>query len=198
MPEQGLPLTGAGHPAFSASPKPGARAGGARLRLAGIVEDSIVDGPGLRLTLFTQGCPHDCPGCHNPETHPVNAGSFFSLEELVARYAENPLLAGVTFSGGEPFLQAGPLAELADRIHALGGTVITYTGFIFEELAHRARRDAAIAALLDATDLLIDGPYMEALRSLDIAGRGSSNQRLLDRELRARLLALASPESVSH
>ncbi|MDE5879200.1 MAG: radical SAM protein [Desulfovibrio sp.] len=163
---------------------------GARLRLAGIVEDSIVDGPGLRLTLFTQGCPHECPGCHNPETHPLNAGSFHSLDELLARYRENPLLAGVTFSGGEPFLQAGPLAELAGRIHALGGTVITYTGYLFEDLAARARRDAPIAALLAATDLLIDGPYIEALRSLDIAWRGSSNQRLLDRELRARLLAL--------
>lgn len=164
-----------------------------RLRLAGVVEDSIVDGPGLRLTIFTQGCPHGCPGCHNPETHPFNGGSFVPLEELVARYRENPLLSGVTFSGGEPFLQAAPLARLAARIHALGGTVITYTGYIFEDLAARARGDAATAALLDATDLLVDGPYVEALRSLDIAWRGSSNQRLLDRELRARLLSLASP-----
>lgn len=179
---QGAPCARVAAPPVGAVPAP-------RLRLAGIVEDSIVDGPGLRLTLFTQGCPHDCPGCHNPETHPVNGGSFHSLDELVARYRENPLLAGVTFSGGEPFLQAGALARLAARIHALGGTVITYTGFIFEELALRARKDAAIADLLEATDLLIDGPYMEALRSLDIAWRGSSNQRLLDRALRARLLA---------
>lgn len=190
MPEQASPLTGARQRDVPASPLPGARGEAPRLRLAGIVEDSIVDGPGLRLTIFTQGCPHDCPGCHNPETHPVNGGSFHSLDELVARYRENPLLSGVTFSGGEPFLQAAPLAELAARIHALGGTVITYTGYIFEELAVRARKDGAIAALLDATDLLIDGPFIEALRSLDIAWRGSSNQRLLDRELRARLLSL--------
>ena len=192
MPEAAPLLTGARRRAFPAPPAAGARAQAPRLRLAGIVEDSIVDGPGLRLTLFTQGCPHDCPGCHNPETHPMNGGAFHSLEELEARYRENPLLAGVTFSGGEPFLQARPLALLAGRIHALGGTVITYTGQIFEELAARARTDAAVAALLEATDLLIDGPYVEALRSLDIAWRGSSNQRLLDRELRARLLALAS------
>ena len=191
MPEQAPPLSGARQRNFSASPATGARAPSPRLRLAGIVEDSIVDGPGLRLTIFTQGCPHDCPGCHNPETHPINGGSFHSLDELVARYRENPLLAGVTFSGGEPFLQARPLAELAARIHALGGTVITYTGYIFEDLVARARKDATVAALLEATDLLIDGPYMEALRSLDIAWRGSSNQRLLDRELRARLLSLA-------
>lgn len=173
----GMPAPGAGRPET------------APLRLAGIVEDSIVDGPGLRLTLFTQGCPHDCPGCHNPETHPMRGGSPHTLEALAARYAENPLLAGVTFSGGEPFLQAAPLAALAVRIHALGGSVITYTGYIFEDLAVRAQGDAGIAALLDATDLLIDGPYIAALRSLDIAWRGSSNQRLLDRGTRARLLA---------
>ncbi|MBD5647233.1 MAG: 4Fe-4S cluster-binding domain-containing protein [Desulfovibrio sp.] len=194
MPEQASPLAGARQRDFPASPLPGAQAKAPPLRLAGIVEDSIVDGPGLRLTIFTQGCPHDCPGCHNPETHPVNGGSLHSLDELEARYRENPLLAGVTFSGGEPFLQARPLAELAARIHALGGTVITYTGFVFEDLAARARKDAAVAALLDATDLLIDGPYIKALRSLDIAWRGSSNQRLLDRERRARLLCLISPE----
>lgn len=191
MPEQASPLTGARQRDVPASPLPGTRAEAPRLRLAGIVEDSIVDGPGLRLTIFTQGCPHDCPGCHNPETHPLNGGSFHTLDELVARYRENPLLAGVTFSGGEPFLQAGALAELAARIHALGGTVITYTGFVFEDLAARALKDAAVDALLDATDLLIDGPYIQALRSLDIAWRGSSNQRLLDRELRTRLLSLA-------
>ncbi|MBD5626393.1 MAG: 4Fe-4S cluster-binding domain-containing protein [Desulfovibrio sp.] len=190
MPEAARPAPGLRRAGF---PAPVGRGDVAapRLRLAGIVEDSIVDGPGLRLTIFTQGCPHGCPGCHNPETHPVNGGNYHSLDELVARYRENPLLSGVTFSGGEPFLQAQPLALLAARIHALGGTVITYTGYIFEELASLARKDAAVAALLDATDLLIDGPYIEALRSLDIAWRGSSNQRLLDRELRARLLSLA-------
>ena len=182
-------------PRAPAVPFPAPEALGAEtvpLRLAGVVEDSIVDGPGLRLTLFTQGCPHGCPGCHNPETHPLRGGSLHSQASLLARYAENPLLAGVTFSGGEPFLQAAPLAALAARIHALGGSVITYTGYLFEDLAGRARKDAGIAALLDATDLLIDGPYIAALRSLDIAWRGSSNQRLLDRETRARLLSLGS------
>ncbi len=185
-----MPEAGARRPRLAsripASP-PTAAGAAATLRLAGIVEDSIVDGPGLRLTLFTQGCPHHYPGCHNPETHALAGGSLHSLETLVARYAENPLLSGVTFSGGEPFLQAAPLAQLAARIHALGGTVITYTGYIFEDLAARAKEDAAVAALLDATDLLIDGPYVQALRSLDLPFRGSSNQRLLDRDARAAL-----------
>ena len=158
------------------------------LRLAGMVDDSIVDGPGLRLTLFTQGCPHHCKGCHNPETHPLDGGSPYSLESILARYEDNPLLSGVTFSGGEPFLQARALALLAGQIHALGGSVITYTGYVFEELAIRAEEDSAIKALLAETDLLIDGPYVEAKRSLNLPWRGSTNQRLLDREARAALL----------
>lgn len=158
------------------------------LRLVGMVDDSIVDGPGLRLTLFTQGCPHHCKGCHNPETHPLDGGSPYSLESILARYEDNPLLSGVTFSGGEPFLQARALALLAGQIHALGGSVITYTGYVFEELAIRAEEDSAIKALLAETDLLIDGPYVEAKRSLNLPWRGSTNQRLLDREARAALL----------
>lgn len=185
-----MPEAGVRRPRLSSripAPPSAAAEAAATLRLAGIVEDSIVDGPGLRLTLFTQGCPHRCPGCHNPETHPLEGGSLYPLEAIVARYAENPLLAGVTFSGGEPFLQAGPLARLAARIHARGGTVITYTGYIYEDLAARAVTDADVARLLDATDLLIDGPYVQALRSLDLPFRGSSNQRLLDRDARAAL-----------
>lgn len=167
--------------------------GAGLLRLAGIAEDSIVDGPGLRLTLFTQGCPHHCPGCHNPETHALEGGSLYAPDAILARYAENPLLAGVTFSGGEPFLQAGPLARLAATIHARGGTVVTYTGYVYEALAARAVRDADVARLLDATDLLIDGPYVQALRSLELPFRGSSNQRLLDRDARAALGGAVSP-----
>lgn len=167
--------------------------GAGLLRLAGIAEDSIVDGPGLRLTLFTQGCPHHCPGCHNPETHAPEGGSLYAPDAILARYAENPLLAGVTFSGGEPFLQAGPLARLAAAIHARGGTVVTYTGYVYEALAARAIRDADVARLLDATDLLIDGPYVQALRSLELPFRGSSNQRLLDRDARAALGGGVSP-----
>lgn len=166
--------------------------GAGLLRLAGIAEDSIVDGPGLRLTLFTQGCPHRCPGCHNPETHALEGGSLYAPDAILARYAENPLLTGVTFSGGEPFLQAGALARLAAAIHARGGTVVTYTGYVYEALAARAASDADVARLLEATDLLIDGPYVQALRSLDLPFRGSSNQRLLDRDARAALAGAAA------
>lgn len=159
------------------------------LRLSGIVEESIVDGPGLRFVLFTQGCPHGCKGCHNPETHSLEGGFIRDVDELLAGYDENPLLAGVTFSGGEPFLQAAALCAVAERVRARGGDVVTYTGYTYESLLARAERGDApeIARLLELTDLLIDGPYLEALRDLDLPFRGSSNQRLLDREQRRQL-----------
>ena len=153
------------------------------LRLAGVEEESIVDGPGLRFVVFTQGCPHRCPGCHNPETHSMTGGSLHEVGALLARYAENPLLSGVTFSGGEPFLQARALHALAEGVRALGGTVVCYTGFSYEDLLVRTD-DPAIPRLLDLTDLLIDGPYVAALRDLDLPWRGSANQRLLDRAAR--------------
>lgn len=158
------------------------------LRIAGLVDDSVVDGPGLRLTIFVQGCFHHCPGCHNPETHDPAGGRLCGLDEILERYTDNPLLAGVTFSGGEPFLQAYPLADLAESIHALGGTVMTYTGFVFEDLVSAGNPPPGSYELLEATDLLVDGPYREDLRSLELKFCGSSNQRLLNREERTRLL----------
>ena len=152
------------------------------LRVNGIVEESVVDGPGLRFTVFTQGCPHHCPGCHNPQTHDPHGGYVLETESLLARIDENPLLAGVTFSGGEPFLQAAPLAEFGNGIHALGKTVAIYTGYTLEQLHGMAETDEGVAALLEAADLLIDGPYEEQLRDPDLLHRGSANQRLLPRE----------------
>ncbi len=170
-----------------------------RLRLSGIVEESIVDGPGLRFVLFTQGCPHGCQGCHNPETHCREGGFVCDVEELLAQYGENPLLAGVTFSGGEPFLQAGALCAVAERVRARGGDVVTYTGYTYEALLARTERGGApdIARLLELTDLLIDGPYVEALRDLELPFRGSSNQRLLDRKRRRALAAGKGRASVA-
>lgn len=156
------------------------------LRIASILDDSIVDGPGLRLVVFTQGCPHKCPGCHNPETHDLSAGHIVENSEIIGRYKENPLLSGITFSGGEPFLQAESLTAIARAIHALGGDVVTYTGYVYEDLV--LKHDKAISCLLDETDILVDGPYMERLRSLELLFRGSSNQRLLDRSERQNLL----------
>jgi len=159
------------------------------LRLAGIVDESIVDGPGLRFVLFTQGCPHGCSGCHNPDTHSLEGGFLHRTEDILSRYAENPLLAGITFSGGEPLLQAAALCQVAEGVREMGGDVITYTGYTFERLLELTRhgQNPHMTRLLELTDLLIDGPYVEALRDLELDFRGSSNQRLLDRAARRAL-----------
>lgn len=150
------------------------------IRIAAVIEESIVDGPGLRFTVFTQGCPHHCRGCHNPQTHSPNGGHFIHIDEIVLKYKENPLLSGITFSGGEPFMQPLALANLAQKIKALGGNVITYTGFCLEILLSKCPNGPE-SLLLAQTDILIDGPYIEELRTLELPFRGSSNQRILYR-----------------
>lgn len=153
-----------------------------KLRVNGIVEESIVDGPGLRFVIFTQGCPHGCPGCHNPETHSASGGYDVSTEALFARFRENPLLSGITFSGGEPFEQATALTPLARDVHASGKTVVAYTGYTLEQLLDMAKKDSALSDLLAEVDTLIDGPYVQSLRDLELLYRGSTNQRIVNRE----------------
>ena len=148
------------------------------LNIAGIVEESIVDGPGIRYVVFTQGCPHHCPGCHNPETHSFSGGHFMSVEDIFTQFQQDALLKGITFSGGEPFCQPEPLVELAKLVHGMGKDVAVFTGYTNEELIKM--EDPAIRVLLDETDLLIDGPYLEDLRNLELRFRGSENQRLID------------------
>jgi len=150
---------------------------GMKLRLAGVQDDSIVDGPGIRLTVFAQGCPHRCPGCHNPQTHDPEGGYWEEEAALLQRLGENPLLRGITLSGGEPFLQAEAFANLAKKVHAMGKDVVCYTGYTFEQLFDM--QDRHVHALLDHIDILVDGPYIEAQRDLELLFRGSANQRLI-------------------
>lgn len=147
------------------------------LKVCGIEPESIVDGEGIRYVIFVQGCPHHCPGCHNPESHPFDGGSARDIDELFRQICENPLLKGVTFSGGEPFCQPEPLAELAQRVHGRGLDVTTYSGYRYEELL--AMPDAGVAALLAQTDVLIDGPFVMAEKDLTLPFRGSRNQRII-------------------
>lgn len=149
-----------------------------KLQIAGIADDSVVDGDGVRLTVFTQGCPHHCPGCQNPETHDFHSGHETTIEAILAQIEKNPLLSGITFSGGEPFMQPAPLARLAREIHRRGMDVWCYTGFTLEEL--NARRNPATDALLREIDILVDGKFREELRDLTLHFRGSSNQRVID------------------
>ena len=151
-----------------------------QLQLAGVIRESIVDGPGIRFVVFAQGCPHRCPGCHNPATHDPAGGYAGDTETLLREFRKNPLLAGVTLSGGEPFLQAAPLAGLAREIHALGKSVVTYTGYTIERLLAGLEEHPGWEELLRQTDILIDGPFLEAQKSLNLRFRGSRNQRAID------------------
>lgn len=148
------------------------------IRLSGIVSESIVDGPGIRYTVFTQGCPHNCVGCHNPNTHSFDGGFISNTDILLDEFKKNPMLSGMTLSGGEPFCQPKPLVELAKKVHQLGKNVITYTGYIYENLIKMNNCD--INNLLLETDVLIDGKFENELRNLELKFRGSENQRIID------------------
>ena len=149
-------------------------------RLYGLVAESIVDGPGYRTAIFTQGCPYHCPGCHNPESQPFEGGKLWTLDEVEKQFSANPLLSGITLSGGEPAEQAEACAELAHRAHQKGLNVWTYSGSTLEKLTERAQTDAALKRLLDETDVLVDGPFILAERSLELDFCGSRNQRVID------------------
>lgn len=148
------------------------------IRIAGTVDDSIVDGPGYRYTVFTQGCPHRCPGCHNPESHDFSAGRVVDTAQILQQVQANPILDGVTLSGGEPFCQAKACCHLAQETHQLGLNVWCYTGYTYEVLVQE--NDPARMALLDEVDVLVDGPFLLAQRSLELKFCGSRNQRLID------------------
>jgi len=150
------------------------------IRLYGLVTDSIVDGPGFRTAIFVQGCPYHCEGCHNPDSQPFEGGTVWTLDDVEKKFSNNPLLSGITLSGGEPAEQAAPCAELARRAHQKGLNVWTYTGSTLEKLTERAKDDPALAALLNETDVLVDGPFILAQRSLELDFCGSKNQRLID------------------
>lgn len=150
------------------------------IRIAGTVEDSIVDGPGLRFVVFVQGCPHRCEGCHNPETHDFSGGRLTDTDQLYEQCMENPLCSGVTFSGGEPFCQAAALYELGSRLKAAGKHLMCYSGWTYEELADRAKTDRPTADLLSILDVLVDGRFDISKRSLSLQFRGSGNQRLIN------------------
>ncbi len=150
------------------------------LDLYGEAPESIVDGPGLRYSIFVQGCPHHCPGCHNPQSHAFGTGYKKTTDELFSAIKENPLLSGVTFSGGEPFCQAEALCELAHAIKILRLNIYIYSGYTIEQLLEKAAQDPFIKELLQLCDTLVDGPYIEQQRNLELLFRGSENQRIID------------------
>lgn len=150
------------------------------IRVAGTIGESVVDGPGIRFVVFTQGCPHRCPDCHNPDTHDFSGGFTTDINSIIAEMAENKLIHGLTISGGEPLCQAEACAELAQRAKGMGKHVVLYSGYTFEEIVEMANDQLEVLKLLNHIDLLIDGKYEKDKRNLDLAFRGSTNQRIID------------------
>lgn len=150
------------------------------VRLAGILPESVVDGPGLRFVVFAQGCPHHCRGCHNPETWDPAGGKEMTVKEITKLLKKRLKygIKGITLSGGEPFLQAEEMALLAGEARKMGLDVTAYTGFLYEELLEMT--EPGIQELLNSIDLLIDGPFIEERKDLALAFRGSDNQRIID------------------
>ena len=145
------------------------------IRVLDIIEDTMVDGPGFRTSIYCAGCRHHCPGCHNPQSWAFDQGHEMSVEDIMKIIEADPY-ANVTFSGGDPMFQAAGFAELAREIHRRTNKDIwCYTGFTYESLINQAQRE-----LLEQLDVLVDGPFIEKLRDPDLLFRGSSNQRLID------------------
>lgn len=150
------------------------------LRLSGVIKNSIVDGPGFRLTVFCQGCPHHCKGCHNEKTWDFDGGFDGKVEKIINVAKSLPLLQGLTFSGGEPFCQAEAFAELGRLAHENGYNIVTYTGYTYEKLLEGADEHPGWMDLLRQTDYLIDGRFILEEKSLMLKFRGSKNQRIID------------------
>lgn len=151
-----------------------------KIRLSGIVRESIVDGPGIRYVIFSQGCPHRCKGCQNPQTFDENGGYYEDTEKIIEDIKKNPLISGVTFSGGEPFLQAKIFSKLAKESHKMGLNVMSYTGYIFEDIISKFDEKSDWKELIENIDILVDGPFDLSKKSLLLKFKGSENQRIID------------------
>lgn len=148
------------------------------IRIAGIKEESIVDGPGIRFVVFTQGCKHKCKGCHNPQTHSFSGGALMDIDEIVNKIKGNPLLKGITLSGGEPFEQVEACLELTKKVKALGLDVFCYSGYSIGEIL----KDEKKRKLLDEIDILVDGKFILEEKNSLLKFRGSENQRIINIE----------------
>lgn len=148
-----------------------------KISIIDIIDGTVVDGPGFRMSIYSAGCSHRCPGCHNPQSWSIENGQPMSVEQLLEKVRKSPW--NVTFTGGDPFFQAKGFAALAELVkRECGKTIWCYTGYTLETLVEEADPDKL--RLLQLVDVLVDGPFIEALKDPDLQFRGSSNQRILD------------------
>lgn len=150
------------------------------IRITGVVRESIVDGPGIRFVVFAQGCPHRCKGCHNEASHDFSAGNECKTEKIVSEIEKDPLISGVTFSGGEPFCQPEGFLDLAMKLKEKKINILAFTGYTYEELAKIQEKNESVKKLIENIDVLIDGPFVWEKRDLTQQFRGSANQRYID------------------
>lgn len=150
------------------------------IRIFGVANDSIVDGPGLRYSIYTQGCTHHCKGCHNEKSWDFNGGKTTTVGALIDDVMKNKLINNVTISGGDPFDQARPVAALVRELISHGYKIWAYSGYTFEELSDKAKSDCDVKTILDNIEVLVDGPFELEKKSLSLKWRGSSNQRVID------------------
>ena len=151
------------------------------IRLAADLQtDSIVDGPGLRAVLWTQGCAHHCPGCQNPQTWDFNGGGLVPIDMVKDAIDELEYQDGLTISGGDPMFQPEACEKIAKYAKSKGLNVWVYTGFTFEELIELNKKNPVYLKFLSQIDVLVDGRFIEEKKDLSLLFRGSSNQRLID------------------
>ncbi|WP_196001087.1 anaerobic ribonucleoside-triphosphate reductase activating protein [Clostridium sp. 1001271B_151109_B4] len=150
------------------------------VRLAGIAYESLVNGPGMRRVFFAQGCKHKCEGCFNPETHSFDGGEIMNMDKLIKDVLDNPMLKGVTFSGGDPIEQAHSFAYMAKAFRSKNLSIWCYTGYTFEELLELMNSNDGINELLNNIDVLIDGKFELMNRNEELKFKGSTNQRIID------------------
>lgn len=151
------------------------------IRLAADLQsDSIVDGPGIRTVIWTQGCPHNCFGCHNPSTHSFSDGALVDVDIIKSEIDNLVYQDGITFSGGDPMCQSEACYEIAKYAKDLGLNIWCYTGYTFEQLLELGKKKKSIMDFLSCIDVLVDGKFMMEFKSLDCKYAGSTNQRLID------------------
>ncbi|GAA0121187.1 MAG: anaerobic ribonucleoside-triphosphate reductase activating protein [Clostridium argentinense] len=150
------------------------------VQLAGIIHESLTNGPGMRRVLFAQGCRHNCKGCFNSHTHNFNGGQTFNIDNIVTDIKKNPLIKGVTFSGGDPIEQAEAFSLIAKEVRKLNKNVWCYTGYTFEEILKNSEKDSALKELIKNIDVLVDGKFDISKKDDGLKYRGSSNQRIID------------------
>lgn len=151
-----------------------------KVRLSGIAYESLVNGPGLRRVFFAQGCKHNCKGCFNPETHDFEGGEEFNIDSLIDDVKSNPMLKGITFSGGDPLEQGESFAYMAKRFKEIGLNIWVFTGYKFEYILENLDKIAGWRELIENIDVLVDGRFEETLKNDNIKFKGSSNQRIID------------------